>query len=88
MANRFRQSMPPTIDDVYRGLPIGPGGIEPFVYTRPGGARAHRPARPRWSLVGALGSAIGRLIRAIGISGRHRSRLCRPPCLAPGVDRI
>jgi len=90
MANRFRQSMPPTVDDVYRGLPIGPGGVEPFVDTDRGRARSGGAARPRRrSLVRAIGSGIERLIRAIGASRRQRPLVaCRPSPLAPGCDRI
>ena len=84
MANRFRQSMPPSIDDVYRGLPFGPGGIAPFIHRAPS-----PPAAPLWRPIArALGSRIDRLIRAIGASGRHRSPPCQRPPLAPGYDRI
>ena len=34
MPNRFEQSAPPSIDKLYRGLPVGPFGVSPFVHPR------------------------------------------------------
>lgn len=48
MTNRFEQGTPPSTHDVYRGLPIGPGGVEPFIYRDRGPHRrasAHLPWR-------------------------------------------
>ncbi len=54
MANRFEQSTPPSIHDVYRGLPIGPGGVEPFIY-RDRGRHRRGPASLPWrSIIEAL----------------------------------
>lgn len=39
MTNRFEQSAPPSIDKLYRTLPIGPFGVSPYLH-------AHRARRP------------------------------------------
>ncbi|MEM7044522.1 MAG: hypothetical protein AAF543_17070, partial [Pseudomonadota bacterium] len=51
MTNRFQQSTPPSIHDIYRGLPIGPGGIEPFTFPDRG-QHPRSPARLPWQQVG------------------------------------
>lgn len=59
MPNRFEQSAPPSIDKIYRDLPVGPFGVSPYI-------RAHRDRRARlWSagpallgLLAGVGSAL------------------------------
>ena len=34
MTNRFEQSAPPSIDKLYRTLPIGPFGVSPYLHAR------------------------------------------------------
>ncbi|MDH3660734.1 MAG: hypothetical protein OEU92_12050 [Alphaproteobacteria bacterium] len=65
MTNRFEQSTPPSIHDVYRGLPIGPGGVEPFIF-RDRGPRTRPPARLPWQNVGTLVRRIVDLFRGTG----------------------
>lgn len=47
MTNSFEQCTPPSIHDVYRGLPIGPGGVERFVL-RDHGRHRRGPAHIPW----------------------------------------
>ena len=66
MANRFEQSTPPSIHDVYRGLPIGPGGVEPFIY-RDRGRHGRRPVSLPWRpIMLAIRHAMSRIRDILG----------------------
>ncbi|MEZ5932548.1 MAG: hypothetical protein R3F54_11425 [Alphaproteobacteria bacterium] len=67
MSNRFEQSMPPSIDDVYRGLPIGPLGLSPLI--RPAHAeRGRRPAVLAWHRITEV---VRRVVRRLAERRRH-----------------
>lgn len=66
MTNRFKQSTPPSIHDIYRGLPIGPGGVEPFIYRDRGRHRRAAVHLPWRRMVQALRGFIGWAGRFIG----------------------
>ena len=47
MPSRFAQSAPPSIDNIYNGLPIGPFGVPPFI-------KADRQRRSHGRMVGMV----------------------------------
>ncbi len=62
MTNRFEQSQPPSVHDVYRGLPLGPLGVSPFIY-RDRGPQPRPPVRLPWRVViGGMRSLARRLV--------------------------
>lgn len=61
MPDRFEQSAPPSIDSLYRTLPVGPFGASPFI--RP--SRGRRAAAGR-KIRGGLGSWISGFKQALG----------------------
>ena len=57
MRRRTRQSAPPKPYDVYRGLPMGAGGVEPLLFEGAHGRRddeRRRPAIPLDAMVDGL----------------------------------
>ncbi|MGI9488862.1 MAG: hypothetical protein ACR2RF_23845 [Geminicoccaceae bacterium] len=90
MANRFEQSTPPSIHDAYRGLPIGPGGVEPFIYRDRGRHRRGPVSLPWGTIMLALHRALSRMDailrskRSEAVS-RNQGRLCvqRAPGTCP-----
>ena len=67
MTNRFEQSAPPSIDRIYKNLPIGPFGVSPYVYPRrhrgtDGKTGVRRLARRLAGLMKAMRSALQRWI--------------------------
>ncbi|MGI9498874.1 MAG: hypothetical protein ACR2P3_02470 [Geminicoccaceae bacterium] len=84
MVNRFEQSTPPSIHDVYRGLPIGPGGIDSFIY-RDRGRHGRAPVRLPWGwMARTLKNAALRVRDLIGLA-RSKGRNGQGECPAPLV---
>lgn len=62
MRNRYQQSMPPSVHDVYRGLPIGPGGIEPFLFKDRDPVPSPNAVYPRSALISMIRRGLAVLI--------------------------
>lgn len=74
MRTRYRQSTPPRVDDVYRGLPIGPGGIGPFLFKDRDPVPSPHGVHP----LAALISVIHRGVAALMSKGDRRRQIYLP----------
>ena len=63
MTNRFEQSAPPSIDKLYRSLPIGPFGVSPYIHPRRGRRTGGKQLARRFASVArALRSTLQRWV--------------------------
>lgn len=65
MPNRFEQSAPPSIDKLYRSLPIGPFGVSPYIHAR------------RTSRADGKAGLMTLILRLLGAKSRVQSTLRR-----------